>query len=99
MRADTVRLESPRPLPCQVGQASSYTSWRPWHSGQVSFIEKPPPTELTTTPAPSQVAQMCGRVPGLPPVPEQVGQGASELSRMLIVVPSIEAGKVMVVSV
>ena len=34
---------------------------------------------------------MCGRVPGLPPVPEQVGQGASELSRRLIVVPSIAA--------
>ena len=32
---------------------------------------------------------MCGRVPGLPPVPWQLLQGASELSRSGSVVPSI----------
>ena len=71
----------PRPLPWQVGHGSSYTSWRPPQAGQVSFIENAPPTEAVTKPAPSHSGQMCGRVPGLPPVPEQSGQGASEVSR------------------
>ena len=32
---------------------------------------------------------MCGLVPGLPPVPLQSGQGASEVSRSEIVTPSV----------
>src|SRR5687767_14772573 len=62
-------------------------------------MEKPPPTELTTAPAPSQVGHTCGRVPGLPPVPEQVGHGASELSLRLMVLPSMASWKSRVVSV
>ena len=39
---------------------------------------------------------MCGLVPGLPPVPWQSGQGASEVSRRLIVTPSIASVKPIV---
>ena len=96
MRAWMVRAEEPRPLPWQVGHGSSYTSWRPWQVGHVSLSEKAPPTPDTTKPAPSHVAQMCGLVPGLPPVPLHCGQGASEVSRRLIVTPSTESVNPMV---
>ena len=42
------RADMPRPLPWQVGHGSSYTSWRPPQAGQVSFMEKAPPTEAVT---------------------------------------------------
>ena len=54
---------------------------------------------LTTNPAPSHCGQIRGLVPGLPPVPEQSGHGASELSRSEMVTPSIASVKPMVVVV
>src|SRR3954454_16816682 len=71
-------------------------SCRPPHLGQVSLSENAPPTVLTTKPAPSHSGQMCGLVPGLPPVPLQSGQGASEVSRSEIVTPSIASSKPIV---
>ena len=47
-------------------------------------------------PAPSHSGQMCGLVPGLPPVPEQSGQGASEVSRSEMVTPSRASVKLIV---
>src|SRR6478735_10279671 len=96
MRAWIVRAATPRPLPWQVGQDSSYTSWRPPQAGHVSFIENAPPTEATTKPAPSHSGHTCGLVPGLPPVPEQSGHGASEVSRSEIVTPSRASVKLIV---
>ena len=42
---------------------------------------------------------MCGLVPGLPPVPEQSGQGASEVSRSEMVTPSMASVKLIVAEV
>ena len=47
-------------------------------------------------PAPSHSGQMCGLVPGLPPVPEQSGQGASDVSRSEMVTPSRASVKLIV---
>src|ERR671920_2648768 len=71
-------------------------SCRPPQPGQVSLSENPPPTVLTTNPAPSHSGQIRGLVPGLPPVPWQSGHGASEVSRSEIVTPSIASVKLIV---
>src|SRR3546814_8576586 len=47
-------------------------------------------------PAPSHTWQMCGLVPGFPPVPEQVAHGDPEVNRRLIVTPSIASTKLIV---
>ena len=58
--------------------------------------ENAPPTVLTMKPAPSHSGQIRGLVPGLPPVPEQSGQGASDVSRSEMVTPSIASLKPIV---
>ncbi len=63
------------------------------------MIEKAPPTETTTKPAPSHSGQTCGLVPGLPPVPLQSGQAESEVSRSEMVTPSMASVKLIVAEV
>src|ERR1700710_3329851 len=99
MRAEIVRLDSPRPEPWQVGQGSSTTSPRPRQVGQVSFMVNAPPTDAARMPTPSQSGQTRGRVPAFAPVPEQSGHGASDDSRRDTVTPSIESAKPMVAAV
>src|ERR1700710_1879239 len=99
MRAEIVRLDSPRPEPWQVGQGSSTTSPRPWQVGQVSFIVNAPPTDAARMPTPSQSGHTRGKVPALAPVPEQSGHGASDESRSETVTPSIASAKPIVASV
>ena len=60
------------------------------------MIEKAPPAEATTKPAPSHCGQTCGLVPGLPPVPLQSGQAESEVSRSETVTPSMASVKLIV---
>src|SRR5919106_6467895 len=67
-------FSSVMPLPPQVSQGSSITCPCPPHSGQGWEIEKNPWLSLST-PRPPQRGQTCGEVPGLAPLPEQVGQG------------------------
>ena len=62
-------------------------------------MEKAPPTDDTTNPAPSHSGQMCGLVPGFPPVPWQSGQAASDVSRSDTVTPSIASVKPIVAEV
>ena len=52
--------------------------------------------ELTTKPAPSHSGQIFGVVPGLPPVPWHSGHAESEVSRRLIVTPSMASMKLIV---
>ncbi len=59
-------------------------------------MENAPPTEDTVNPAPSHSVQIRGLVPGLPPVPAQSGQGASEVSRIGTVQPSRASVKLIV---
>ena len=52
-------------------QGSDTTSPRPWQVGQVRSMWKKPPWLARTRPAPPQVGQVFGLVPGLEPEPEQ----------------------------
>ena len=61
-------------MPWQVGQGSSITVPDPWQFEQGWEIEKIP-WLWASIPRPSQTGQTCGLVPGLAPVPWQVGHG------------------------
>src|SRR6266567_3566637 len=98
MRAWMVRELIARPLPVHAGQGSSTTRPRPWHSLHTSDIPKEP-RFLLDCPVPWQDGHILGTVPALAPVPWQVGQGPSPVSRSATVVPSIASLKVSDVSV
>src|SRR5262249_1196861 len=98
MRAWMVRELIARPLPEHSGQGSSTTRPRPWHSLQTSDMLNEPRFRLCC-PVPWQDGHIRGTVPALAPVPGQVGQGPSPVSRSATVVPSIASLKVSVVSV
>ena len=55
-------------------QGSDTTSPRPWQVGQVRSMWKKPPWLARTRPAPLQVGQVFGLVPGFAPEPEQTSQ-------------------------
>ena len=52
-------------------QGSATTSPRPWQVGQVRSMWKKPPWLARTRPAPPQVEQVLGLVPGFEPEPVQ----------------------------
>ena len=98
IRVWMVRELIARPLPMQSGQGSSTTRPRPWHSWHGSVIPNVP-WFLLSWPVPWQDGHIFGTVPALAPVPWQVGQGPSPVSRSATVVPSIASPKFSVVSV
>src|SRR6266566_762026 len=98
MRAWIVRVLIARPLPAQAGHGSSTTSPRPRHSLHGSEMPKPP-RFLLAWPVPSQDGQTLGTVPDFAPVPWQVGQGLSPVSRSGTVTPSTASPNDSVASV
>jgi hypothetical protein len=66
-------IERCAPLPPQVEQGSSMIVPDPWQREQGWEIEKIPWLSAST-PVPLQTGQTFGEVPGLAPVPWQVGQ-------------------------
>ena len=71
MLTESVRVSLTRPAPEHFVQGSDTTSPRPWQVGQVRSMWKKPPWLARTRPAPSQVGQVFGLVPGFEPEPEQ----------------------------
>src|SRR6516164_3132754 len=77
---DKVRSLTTRPEPLQAAHASLMISPRPWQEGQVrSMVKKP--WLARTLPAPLQVGQEAGCVPGLAPEPLQLAQVTLEGTR------------------
>src|SRR5690349_12735713 len=71
MLTESVRVSLTRPAPEHLVHGSETTSPRPWQVGQVRSMWKNPPCVARTRPAPLQVEQVFGLVPGFEPVPEQ----------------------------
>jgi hypothetical protein len=59
----------------------------PWHCGQVCWTLKKP-WRSCTTPAPWQVVQVIGRVPGLAPLPWQLSQFSQLGMRICVSLPA-----------
>src|SRR5436190_17004694 len=76
------------PLPLQVGHGSSITVPAPLHSEHGCEIENRP-SPRDSIPRPWHFGQTCGEVPGLAPVPWQVGQVALVGTDSGICAPSI----------
>ena len=74
MLTESVRVSLTRPAPAHFVQGSDTTSPRPWQVGQVRSMWKKPPWLARTRPAPPQVGQVFGLVPGFEPEPEQMSQ-------------------------
>ena len=87
-----------RPLPWQVGQGSLISVPVPWQRRQGWEIENSP-CDSASTPRPLQSEQIVGWVPGLAPVPLQVGQGADSGTDTGIWAPSIACSNEMWTSV
>ena len=73
MLTDSERSSVTRPWPAHLVQGSVMVWPRPWQVGQVRSTEKKP-CAARTLPAPPQVEQVVGWVPGLAPEPEQASQ-------------------------
>src|ERR1700761_8328610 len=98
IRAWMVRELIARPLPLQDGHGSSTTRPRPRQVLQGSDTPTPPRFRACC-PVPWQSGQTLGTVPDFAPVPPQIGQGPSPVSRSETVAPSIASPKDSVVSV
>src|SRR5690348_11241377 len=87
IRAWSVRVLLPRPLPSQTGHGLSTRSPRPLQSRHGSEKAKFPRLRLAA-PVPSQVGQTRGVVPALAPVPLHAEQAEELVSLRDTVVPS-----------
>ena len=93
-----VRVCVVMPLPAQVGHGSSMTWPVPRQLRHGSENANAPWLRLVT-PAPWQTGQVCGLVPGLAPLPEQVGHVPGLCMRSGTVTPSTASSKESVASV
>ena len=98
MRTVIVRVWLVMPLPEQVGQGSSTTEPVPRQLRQGSENANAPWLRLVT-PAPWHTGQVCGLVPGLAPLPAQVGQLPGLCMRSGTVTPRTASSKERVASV
>ena len=83
-----------RPWPEQVRQGSGMILPVPWQLGQVCWIEKKP-WRMCTVPAPEQVGQVFGEVPGLAPEPLQVSQFSQLGTRICVSLPAAASSSVI----
>ena len=83
-----------RPAPPQALHGSAIIRPVPWQRGQVCWIEKKPCC-MRTWPCPPQVAQVCGFVPGLAPLPWQVEHVSWVGMRILVSVPCAACSSVI----
>ena len=94
---DSVRSRVMRPWPPQLPQGSEITWPLPWQVGQVrSTVKKP--CEALTAPAPPQVPQVLGAVPGLAPVPLQTSQAVAVGTRIFMLVLVMSPGSNSLIS-
>jgi hypothetical protein len=98
MRTVMVRVWDVMPLPAQVGHGSSMTCPVPRQLRHGSENANAPWLRLVT-PAPPQTPQVCGDVPGLAPLPAQVGHVPGLCIRSGTVTPSTASSKESVASV